>query len=114
MLDLKYSSQVMIWAYGESIGSKARREKINARMKFLQELVPGCNKVNLSGSSMDCNFTGMVSQSWWLDGQVNGNTQLTWHPDGLNNFVTPETSLLTYDSSANSASWLTNQLKTEL
>ena len=24
---------------------QARREKINARMKLLQELVPGCNKV---------------------------------------------------------------------
>ncbi|KAI3750214.1 hypothetical protein L2E82_20843 [Cichorium intybus] len=140
-----------------SLAERARREKINARMKFLQELVPGCNKVtgtamvldeiinhvqtlqlqveflsmklaavhprvdiNLdslfsseSGPSMDCNFTGIVSQSWWLDGQVNGNTQLTWHPDRLNNFVTPETSLLTYDS-GNSASWLTSQLKMEL
>ncbi|KAJ4829576.1 hypothetical protein Tsubulata_031628 [Turnera subulata] len=28
-----------------SLAERARREKINARMKLLQELVPGCNKV---------------------------------------------------------------------
>lgn len=27
---------------------QARREKINARMKLLQELVPGCNKVQFT------------------------------------------------------------------
>lgn len=32
--------------------SQARREKINARMKLLQELVPGCSKVSLSLSLM--------------------------------------------------------------
>ncbi|XP_052730569.1 transcription factor bHLH48 isoform X4 [Vigna angularis] len=29
-----------------SLAERARREKINARMKLLQELVPGCNKCN--------------------------------------------------------------------
>ncbi|KAL3819884.1 hypothetical protein ACJIZ3_005789 [Penstemon smallii] len=29
-----------------SLAERARREKINARMKLLQELVPGCNKVS--------------------------------------------------------------------
>ncbi|XP_023730904.1 transcription factor bHLH48 [Lactuca sativa] len=141
-----------------SLAERARREKINARMKLLQELVPGCNKVsgtamvleeiinhvqslqlqveflsmklaavhpradiNLeslfsseSGSPMECNFTGMATQSWWPDGELNGNTQEIWHSDGLTNLVTPETSLLSYDSSGNSASWLTSQLKMEL
>ncbi|KAL4558099.1 hypothetical protein LXL04_036295 [Taraxacum kok-saghyz] len=138
-----------------SLAERARREKINARMKLLQELVPGCNKVSgtamvlneiinhvqtlqlqveflsmklatvhprvdinldsmFSSESGDSNFTGMVSQSWWQDEQANGNTQQIWHPDGLTNFVTPETSLLSYDSSGNLASWLTSQLKMEL
>ncbi|KAI9108000.1 hypothetical protein K1719_020873 [Acacia pycnantha] len=29
-----------------SLAERAKREKINARMKLLQELVPGCNKCN--------------------------------------------------------------------
>ncbi|KAK6149189.1 hypothetical protein DH2020_016714 [Rehmannia glutinosa] len=29
-----------------SLAERARREKINARMKLLQELVPGCNKIS--------------------------------------------------------------------
>ncbi|KAK9725736.1 hypothetical protein RND81_05G165400 [Saponaria officinalis] len=33
-----------------SLAERARREKINARMKLLQELVPGCNKI--SGTSL--------------------------------------------------------------
>ncbi|XP_010534341.1 PREDICTED: transcription factor bHLH48-like isoform X2 [Tarenaya hassleriana] len=33
-----------------SLAERARREKINARMKLLQDLVPGCNKV--SGTAM--------------------------------------------------------------
>lgn len=152
-----------------SLAERARREKINARMKLLQELVPGCNKIsgtamvldeiinhvqslqrqvellsmrlaavhpcidiNLdnifsseSGSLMDCNFAGMVS----LDGQLNGNSQQPqqmWQPDGMPTqglwggdevhpgFLTPENSLLTYDSSGNSASLHTHQLKMEL
>ncbi|MBA0650829.1 hypothetical protein Goklo_018209 [Gossypium klotzschianum] len=31
-----------------SLAERARREKINARMKLLQELVPGCNKVRFN------------------------------------------------------------------
>nr|KAJ0206332.1 hypothetical protein LSAT_V11C500288500 [Lactuca sativa] len=187
-----------------SLAERARREKINARMKLLQELVPGCNKnrlyivetdvvlrlmsagqnylivlqisgtamvldeiinhvqtlqrqveflsmrlaavhpcidINLdnifsaeSGSLMDCSFAGMVS----LDGQMNGNShnhhhhhQQLWQqqqPDGMPlqglwggedlhlhpNFLTPDDSLLSYDSSGNSASLHTQQLKMEL
>ncbi|KAK9069215.1 hypothetical protein SSX86_013331 [Deinandra increscens subsp. villosa] len=144
-----------------SLAERARREKINAKMKFLQELVPGCNKIsgtamvldeiishvqslqhqveflsmrlaalhpnidiNLdnifsaeSGSLMEGNFSGMVSP--WLSHQI-------WQPDGLTlqplwgveemnpNFITPENSLLSFDSSGNSASLHTNQLKMEL
>ncbi|KVI03514.1 Myc-type, basic helix-loop-helix (bHLH) domain-containing protein [Cynara cardunculus var. scolymus] len=172
----------------------ARREKINARMKLLQELVPGCNKVSFkncyghvygclhsivpgamikisgtamvldeiinhvqclqrqveflsmrlaavhpsidinlenmfsaeSGSLMDCNFGGLVSS---VDGQLNGSShhqQQLWHTDALPpqplwggeevtpNFITPENSLLSYDSSGNSGCLHTNQLKMEL
>lgn len=144
-----------------SLAERARREKINARMKLLQELVPGCNKIsgtamvldeiinhvqslqrqveflsmrlaavhpsidiNLdnifsaeSGSLMDCNFPGMVSpplsqQLWQPDGLA---PQPLWGVDEINpNFITPENSLLSYDSSGNSASLHTNQLKMEL
>lgn len=144
-----------------SLAERARREKINARMKLLQELVPGCNKIsgtamvldeiinhvqtlqrqveflsmrlaavhpsidiNLdnifsaeSGSLMDCNFTGMVSpplgqQLWQPDGLP---PQPLWGVEEINpNFITPENSLLSYDSSGNSVSLHTNQLKMEL
>ncbi|KAJ0883176.1 putative transcription factor bHLH family [Helianthus annuus] len=107
-----------------SLAERARREKINTRMKLLQELVPGCNKIsgtamvldkiishvqslqhqveflsmklaavqpdvdinldNLiaseSGSPMESNFTGMVSPSLWVDGQVGVNTKQYGEP----------------------------------
>ncbi|XP_065856632.1 transcription factor bHLH48-like [Euphorbia lathyris] len=154
-----------------SLAERARREKINARMKLLQELVPGCNKISgtalvldeiinhvqslqrqveflsmrlaavnpridfnidsllaaESGSLMDSNVHSMVSPLMWPEVQVNGNRQhyqQQWHLDALHppvwgreedgyNFITPENSLLSYDSSANSASLHSNQLKME-
>ncbi|XVE75668.1 hypothetical protein DITRI_Ditri12bG0111400 [Diplodiscus trichospermus] len=155
-----------------SLAERARREKINARMKLLQELVPGCNKIsgtalvldeiinhvqslqrqveflsmrlaavnpridfNLdsiftaeSGSLMDSNLPSMVMPLTWPEVQDNGNRQQyqpQWHFDALqqpvwgreevcNNYITPENSLLSYDSSANSATLHLNQLKMEL
>ncbi|XP_022766742.1 transcription factor bHLH48-like isoform X1 [Durio zibethinus] len=155
-----------------SLAERARREKINARMKLLQELVPGCNKIsgtalvldeiinhvqslqhqveflsmrlaavnpridfNLdsiftaeSGSIIDCNFPSMVMPMMWPEVQVNGNRQQyqqQWHFDALqqpvwgreevcNNYITPENSLLSYDSSTNSVTLHSNQLKMEL
>ncbi|XP_022842242.1 transcription factor bHLH48-like isoform X2 [Olea europaea var. sylvestris] len=152
-----------------SLAERARREKINARMKLLQELVPGCNKIsgtavvldeiinhvqalqrqveflsmrlaaanpridyNLdallaaeSGSLVDGSIAGMSTSSLWPDAQPNGNRQQynqMWHFDGLHqpvlgreednrNFITPENSLIIYDSSANSASLHSSQLK---
>ncbi|KAI3830161.1 hypothetical protein L1987_04295 [Smallanthus sonchifolius] len=145
-----------------SLAERARREKINARMKLLQELVPGCNKIsgtamvldeiinhvqslqhqveflsmrlaavhpnidiNLdnifsaeSGSLMECSFPAMVSpqplshQLWQPDGLT---PQPLWGVEEMNpNFITPENSLLSYDSSGNSVSLYTNQLKMEL
>ncbi|KAL2225913.1 UNVERIFIED_CONTAM: Transcription factor bHLH60 [Sesamum indicum] len=156
-----------------SLAERARREKINARMKLLQELVPGCNKIsgtamvldeiinhvqalqrqveflsmrlaavnpridfNLdallaaeSGSSIDNDYMGMFTPTIWPEGQINGNRQLEyqqlWQGDELRqpgwsreedtpNFITPETSHLSYDSSANSAPLHSSQLKMEL
>ncbi|XP_076881288.1 transcription factor bHLH48-like isoform X2 [Bidens hawaiensis] len=121
-----------------SLAERARREKINARMKLLQELVPGCNKISgtamvldeiinhvqslqrqvESGSLMDCSFAGMVSPQplshplWQPDGLPQ---QPLWGVEEMNpNFITPENSLLSYDSSGNSVSLYTNQLKMEL
>ncbi|KAK3035147.1 hypothetical protein RJ639_032820, partial [Escallonia herrerae] len=138
-----------------SLAERARREKINARMKLLQELVPGCNKIsgtamvldeiinhvqslqrqveflsmrlaavnpridiNLdsllaaeNGSLLDSNFSGIIMPSMWPEGQFNINRQQypqVWHQpvwgreEGNPNFITPENSLLSYDSSANS------------
>ncbi|KAK6941876.1 Myc-type, basic helix-loop-helix (bHLH) domain [Dillenia turbinata] len=143
-----------------SLAERARREKINARMKLLQELVPGCNKIsgtalvldeiinhvqtlqrqvemlsmrlaavnpridfNLdsffpgeSGSLVEGNFPSMVMPLTWPEVQPIGNRQQQqqiWHFDTLHqpvwgnegenpNFITPENSLLSYDSSANS------------
>nr|XP_009795428.1 PREDICTED: transcription factor bHLH48-like isoform X1 [Nicotiana sylvestris] len=156
-----------------SLAERARREKINARMKLLQELVPGCNKIsgtamvldeiinhvqslqrqveflsmrlaavnpsvdfnldNLfaperSGSHVESNLPDMIVPPIWADGQTSGNRnqyQHLWHLEGFHqpvwgrvednsSFITPENSLLTYDSSANSASLHPNQLKMEL
>ncbi|KAL0453058.1 UNVERIFIED_CONTAM: Transcription factor [Sesamum latifolium] len=152
-----------------SLAERARREKINARMKLLQELVPGCNKIsgtamlldeiinhvqalqrqveflsmrlaavnpridfNLdallaaeSGSSIDNGYMGMFTPPIWPEGQINGNRQLEyqqlWQGEELRqpgwsreentpNFITPETSLLSYDSSANSVDMMRSKL----
>ncbi|GAB4851572.1 hypothetical protein Ancab_030974 [Ancistrocladus abbreviatus] len=155
-----------------SLAERARREKINARMKLLQELVPGCSKIsgtalvldeiinhvqslqrqveflsmrlaavnpridfnidNLfiagNGSVVDGNFPSMVAPLIWPEVQMNGDRlhcQQQWHFESLNqpvwaregdhqNLITPEISLLSYDSSANSASLHSSQLKMEL
>ncbi|XP_030452999.2 transcription factor bHLH48-like isoform X2 [Syzygium oleosum] len=145
-----------------SLAERARREKINARMKLLQELVPGCSKISgtasvldeiinhvqslqrqvellsmrLAGvnprvdfnmdsifaadsvSLVDSNFPSMVMPPMWPEVQVNGSRQQyhqQWQFNSLpqpvwgreqdnHNFVTPENSLLSYDSPANSVS----------
>lgn len=155
-----------------SLAERARREKINARMKLLQELVPGCNKIsgtalvldkiinhvqslqneveilsmklaavnpiidfNLDSilaaegmSLMDSNFPNAVSPAVWPEIPHNGNRQQfqqSWQSDAFHqplwgreennpNFMTPENSLLSYDSSANSVSLHSNQMKMEL
>ncbi|XP_021801009.1 transcription factor bHLH48-like [Prunus avium] len=154
-----------------SLAERARREKINARMKLLQELVPGCNKIsgtalvldeiinhvqslqrqveflsmrlaavnpridfNLdsilaaeSGSLMEANFANMVTPLMWPEVQINGNRQpyhQQWHFDThqpgwgreeeTHTFITPEISLISCDSSANSATLQTSHLKMEM
>ncbi|KAL5134889.1 Transcription factor bHLH48 [Glycine soja] len=144
-----------------SLAERARREKINARMKLLQELVPGCDKISgtamvldeiinhvqslqrqveilsmklaavnpridfsldsllaTDGASlMDNNLPSMVTPLMWPEIPLNGNRQHyqqqwqldafhqpLWEREEVNhNFMTPENSLLSYDSSANSA-----------
>lgn len=157
-----------------SLAERARREKINARMKLLQELVPGCNKISGTALVLDeiinhvqslqrqveflsmrlaavnprvdfnidsilaaenepvleSSFPTMVTPLMWPEIPVSGTRQQyqpQWHFDGSvnqqawardehnhHNFSTPENSLLSYDSSANSASLHSNQLKMEL
>ncbi|TXG70499.1 hypothetical protein EZV62_005434 [Acer yangbiense] len=80
-----------------------------------------------SGSLMDSNYSSMVMPLMWPELQISGNRQQyeqQWHLDAHHqpawgreenqNFVTPENSLLSYDSSANSASLHSNHLKMEL
>ncbi|KAJ1375961.1 Myc-type, basic helix-loop-helix [Sesbania bispinosa] len=143
-----------------SLAERARREKINARMKLLQELVPGCDKISGTAlvldeiinhvqslqrqveilsmklaavnpridfsldsllttdgpSLMDSNLPSMVTPLMWPEIPLNGNRQhyqQQWQFDAIHqplwgreednhNFMTPENSLLSYDSSANS------------
>lgn len=68
------------------------------------------------GSLMESNFPGMIMPSMCLEGQVDGNReqyQQPWQFDLLHqpawareedntNFITPQNSLLSYDSSAHS------------
>ncbi|CAN4118449.1 unnamed protein product [Withania somnifera] len=79
-------------------------------------------------SHVESNLQDMVVPPIWADGQIGGNRnqyQHLWHFEGFHqpvwgrlednsSFVTPENSLLTCDSSANSASLHPNQLKMEL
>lgn len=65
---------------------------------------------------MEMNFPGTIMPSMWPEEQVHGNRQQyqqLWHLEGLHQpvwgmeednskFITPENSLLSYDSSANS------------
>ncbi|KAL3841226.1 hypothetical protein ACJIZ3_025817 [Penstemon smallii] len=125
-----------------SLAERARREKINARMKLLQELVPGCNKI--SGTAMvldeiinhvqalqreveflsmrlaavnpniDFNLDAILAtergirqqqyQQLWHFGEL--HQQTVWdreeEEEDTSNFITPEPSLLSYDSSGNS------------
>ncbi|KAI4300738.1 hypothetical protein L6164_034078 [Bauhinia variegata] len=155
-----------------SLAERARREKINARMKLLQELVPGCNKISGTAlvldeiinhvqslqrqveflsmklaavnpridfsldsilategpSLMDSNFPSMVTPLMWPDMSDNGSRQqyqqqwqyeafhqpLWGREEDNHNFMTSENSRLSYDSSANSASLHSNQMKMEL
>ncbi|XP_019426262.1 PREDICTED: transcription factor bHLH48-like isoform X2 [Lupinus angustifolius] len=143
-----------------SLAERARREKINARMKLLQELVPGCNKISgttlvldeiinhvqnlqrqveflsmklaavnpridfsldsllaTDGASLvESNLPSMVTPLMWPEIPHNGirqHYQQQWQYDAFHqplwgreeenhNFMTPENSLLSYDSSANS------------
>ncbi|GER57150.1 basic helix-loop-helix (bHLH) DNA-bindingsuperfamily protein [Striga asiatica] len=121
-----------------SLAERARREKINARMKLLQELVPGCHKFlsmklagvnprvdfNLdallaveNGSSINNSCPGMFDPPVWPEGQIDMNRQHHYHqpldvdglhqpswarPEDTSNFITPDYSLLSYDSPANS------------
>ncbi|KAE9590754.1 putative transcription factor bHLH family [Lupinus albus] len=144
-----------------SLAERARREKINARMKLLQELVPGCSKIsgttlvldeiinhvqNLqrqveflsmklaavnpridfsldsllatdgAASLVESNLPSMVTPLMWPEIPQNGSRQhyqQHWQYDAFHqpllgreeenhNFITPENSLLSYDSSANS------------
>lgn len=144
-----------------SLAERARREKINARMKLLQELVPGCSKISGTASVLDeiinhvqslqrqvellsmrlaaanprvdfnmdnnfaenmslvdSNFPSMVMPFMWPEVQVNESRQpyhQQWQFNSLpqpvwgreqdnHNFITPENSLLSYDSPANSVS----------
>ncbi|XXG48626.1 hypothetical protein AAC387_Pa02g3019 [Persea americana] len=154
-----------------SLAERARREKINARMKLLQELVPGCNKISGTALVLDeiinhvqslqrqveflsmrlaavnprIDFSGLNSffttdngdlatgdlasmvamdPLLWSQLLVNGagrHQQQFWHPDLLsswqkddnNAFITPESTLLDYNST-NSVAQHPNQLKTEL
>ncbi|XP_047336945.1 transcription factor bHLH48 [Impatiens glandulifera] len=157
-----------------SLAERARREKINARMKLLQELVPGCDKI--SGTAMvldeiinhvqslqrqveflsmrlssvnpridfnidsllavesrspaETNFPGMVIPPMWSEGQGQLNStrnqyQQLWPLDGFhhpvwgrqnnpNFIITPDNSLMSYDSSANSAPLHSSQTKMEI
>ncbi|CAK8543305.1 unnamed protein product [Lathyrus sativus] len=155
-----------------SLAERARREKINARMKLLQELVPGCDKISGTAlvldeiinhvqtlqrqveilsmklaavnpridfnldrllatdgpSLMDGILPSMAMPLVWPEIPLSNRQhyQQQWQVDDAfhqplwgreedtHNFMTQENSLLSYDSSANSASLHSNQLKMEL
>ncbi|XP_057543383.1 transcription factor bHLH48-like isoform X4 [Amaranthus tricolor] len=93
-----------------SLAERARREKINARMKLLQELVPGCNKISGTAlvldeiinhvqylqrqveveSAMDCNFPNVAMPIMWPEVHLNADRQQfqqQWHADSSSHQV---------------------------
>ncbi|KAJ4979923.1 hypothetical protein NE237_010703 [Protea cynaroides] len=161
-----------------SLAERARREKINARMKLLQELVPGCSKISGTALVLDeiinhvqslqrqvellsmrlaavnpriefsfdsllaaesgCLSTGSfpstltIEPMMWSELQFNGerrqqhqnqHQQLwevdllqppVWERENYNNYHPSENSVFSYNSSAESVSMHSNQLKMEL
>uniref|UniRef100_A0A0E0F5D7 BHLH domain-containing protein n=1 Tax=Oryza meridionalis TaxID=40149 RepID=A0A0E0F5D7_9ORYZ len=51
--------------------SRVRREKISERMKLLQDLVPGCNKVAKFSQKINLNFTLVTGKAVMLDEIIN-------------------------------------------
>lgn len=102
-----------------------RLAAVNPRVDFNLDSLFAAER---SGSHVESNLQDMVVPPIWAEGQTSGNRNQyrhLWHFEGFHqpvwgrlednsSFVTPENSLLTYDSSANSASLHPNQLKMEL
>ncbi|KAK6779020.1 hypothetical protein RDI58_025738 [Solanum bulbocastanum] len=102
-----------------------RLAAVNPRVDFNLDSLFAAER---SASHVESNLQDMVVPPIWAEGQTSGNRnqyQHLWHFEGFHqpawgrlednsSFVTPENSLLTYDSSANSASLHPNQLKMEL
>lgn len=78
-----------------SLGERARREKINARMKLLQELVPGCSKISGTALVLDEIINHVQSLQRQVEflsmrlAAVNPRIDFT----GLDNFLSPECGL---------------------
>ncbi|KAH7684309.1 Myc-type basic helix-loop-helix (bHLH) domain-containing protein [Dioscorea alata] len=78
-----------------SIAERARREKINARMKLLQELVPGCSKISGTALVLDEIINHVQSLQRQVEflsmrlAAVNPRIDFT----GLDNFLSPECGL---------------------
>ncbi|KAK6151280.1 hypothetical protein DH2020_013915 [Rehmannia glutinosa] len=102
-----------------------RLAAVNPRIDFNLDAVFAAE----SGSSIDNSYLGMFDPSIWPEGQINGSRQNLYqqplHFDGLHqpswgreddtsNFISPEDSLLSYDSPPNSASLQSSKLKMEL
>ncbi|KHN26354.1 Transcription factor bHLH48 [Glycine soja] len=97
---------------------------VNPRMDFSLDSLLATDGASL----VDSNLPSMVTPLMWPEIPLNGNRQHyqqqwqldafhqpLWEREEVNhNFMTPENSLLSYDSSANSASLHLNQLKMEL
>ncbi|KAJ4748483.1 Basic helix-loop-helix family protein [Rhynchospora pubera] len=72
-----------------SIAERVRREKISARMKTLQGLVPGCDKVMGKASMLDeiINYVqSLQNQVEFLSMKLASVSPTTWHDYGLNLF----------------------------
>ncbi|EAZ19313.1 hypothetical protein OsJ_34859 [Oryza sativa Japonica Group] len=54
-----------------SLAERVRREKISERMKLLQDLVPGCNKVAKFSQKINLNFTLVTGKAVMLDEIIN-------------------------------------------
>lgn len=80
----KYPHFLVLYNLSGMLPVQVRREKISERMKYLQDLVPGCNKITGKAGMLDeiINYVQSLQRQVEVQGEkpINLNTQIHIHP----------------------------------